>query len=167
MPRGDLWLRRSVCLPTRWEGSAILPNSHSIQLGTRILVSAARETRVPSKRAPGPTPPKANAIPRLLMTLTPRRTSLELAWDLPPSATLCALDGRSTRRHGHMALRTLSGEPLGNTREHFPPSGSPQFRQHAMQRAAGGVSTRKRNRTQRDATQQLEIRGTESETRST
>lgn len=49
------------------------------------------------------------------------------------------------------------GKPLGNTLELFPPSGSPPNCQHAGKRVAGGVGIRRRNRTQRYATQYIHL----------
>lgn len=83
MPRGDLRLPRSTCLPTRRKEKRPSVKLTSSPAARKPWLPAprARALRAPGKRAPGPPPPQANAT---LSTLTPPTTSLGLVhrlWD--------------------------------------------------------------------------------------
>ncbi len=144
-------------LPTRWKDRSSFPNSCLAPIGeARRSVLPARETGAARKSKPSPRHLKANATlagmltPRLNLTETRGCSTIRLI-------TLIRGPERGTGAPAK-TLSALVGKPLGNTLERCPPSGLPQVRQHALQRAAGGVSARIRNGTQQNATVQTRNR---------
>ena len=146
MSRGDRWLRRSMYLPSRWKDCSPLPKSLSTY-SLESAFSAASPAAVDVRSREPSTKPTTSESGRQSSdsdTTIPHRTY----WNLPAILSRGLPVGSPPR---------MIGQPLGNTRKRFPPSGQPQLCQHTLQRVAGGVSARVRNQTQRYATQYIRM----------